>query len=266
MRQGFTMMKRRSLVLVAFLQLLIATILGSVQYLVIGIATARTDPNGGVDNWTLAPDAGIDCTGTNDARVAFQAAINGMPDAGTIKFPIGCKVKLGIGVTSGQCALTIADRVGVQFTSEVLVGNFAEAKPHKYSGLERGGTAFCFHHVDHPRIIGLSMQVVGAGNFDFCIVFDGDPVKHIGTAGVVDHFVCNNGSNTNSKVYWNFDFPNDCKLSKKITKSLIAFLAALLLKHQIGAMTVLLRVVAKPNFRGRRCCVCASPLLQADYH
>jgi hypothetical protein len=192
------MKKHGFLALTAFLPFLLAVSLAAVQYLVTGVTTARTDSNRGVDNWIMAPDAGIDCTGNKDAGVAFQAAINAMPDAGTIKFPIGCKVKMGTGVTSGQCALTIADRIGVQFISDVLVGNFGGGATPQIQWVGSGGTAFCFNHTDHPRIIGLSMQVSGAGNYDSCIVFDGNPVGHIGTAGVIDYFVCNNGANTNA--------------------------------------------------------------------
>ena len=150
-----------------------------------------------VDYQLVGPDLGIDCSGKTDAGEALQAAIDAMPDAGTIKFPTNCKVKMGTGLTSGQCALTISDRVGVQFTSDVRVGNFGGGQTPQIQWVGNGGTAFCFNHSDHPRVIGLSMEVAGSGNYDSCIVFDGNPVKHIGTAGIVDYFSCNNGSNTN---------------------------------------------------------------------
>jgi len=97
-----------------------------------------------------------------------------------------------------------------------------EAKLHKYSGLGSGGTAFLLSSRGPPRIIGLSMQVLCAGDFDSCIVFDGDPVKHIGTAGVVESFWSATMVEYQFKVYWNFDFPNDCN-NQEITKSRIAF-------------------------------------------
>src|SRR4051812_17743261 len=87
----------------------------SYSYKVTGGVTARTDPARWVDNYMMAGDAGIDCTGATDVGTAFQTAIDAMPEHGTIKFPVGCIMKLGTGKTTGQCALTITDRVGVQF-------------------------------------------------------------------------------------------------------------------------------------------------------
>jgi len=120
-------------------------------------------------------------------RGSVQTAINAMPDAGTIKFPIGCKVKLGTGVTSGQCALTIADRVGVPIHLRGFSRKFW-GRPNSTNtvGWKRC-TAFCFHHVDHPRIIGLSMQVLVRVILILALCLTAILLKHIGTAGVVDH-------------------------------------------------------------------------------
>ena len=78
-----------------------------------------------------AEQMGIDCSGNRDSSKALQNAIDAMPDAGTIKFPLGCKVKLGTGITTGGCAITITDRVGVQFVSDVLIGNFGGGQTPK---------------------------------------------------------------------------------------------------------------------------------------
>ena len=150
------------------------------------------------ENVYQAERLGIDCSGQLDSSNALQNAINAMPDAGTIKFPINCKMLLGTDISTGQCALTISDRVGVQFVSDVLIGNFGGGQTPQILWAGHGGKALCFNHSDHPRVIGLSMQVTGSGNYDSCIVFDGNPVKHIGTGGYVDYFVCDNGNNKNA--------------------------------------------------------------------
>jgi hypothetical protein len=140
---------------------------------------------------------GVDCTGTVDSTAVLQAAVNAMPDTGTIYFPIGCKVKLGTGISSGQCGITITSRVGVQFRSDVLIGNFGGGLTPTFYWYGNGGTVFCVNSTDHPRFIGLGFQVAGGGNMDSCITFDGNPSGHIGTNGMVDYVVCNNGSNVN---------------------------------------------------------------------
>lgn len=147
---------------------------------------------------TPSTTTGFDCTGVVDSTASLQAAINAMPDTGTIYFPLGCKVKLGTGLTSGQCGITITSRVGVQFKSDVLIGNFGGGLTPTFYWYGSGGTVFCVNSTDHPRFIGVAFQVAGGGNMDSCITFDGNPAGgHIGTNGVVDYVVCNNGSNNN---------------------------------------------------------------------
>src|SRR6266404_2569848 len=53
-------------------------------------ATARHD----FDAWRSLADAGIDCTGKNDATSALQAAINAAPDHSTLIAPVGCQIKI----------------------------------------------------------------------------------------------------------------------------------------------------------------------------
>jgi hypothetical protein len=93
-----------------------------------------------------AERVGVDCSGKRDSSDALQNAINAMPDAGTIKFPLGCNVKLGTGTTTGGCAITITDRLGVQFVSDVLVGNFGGGQAPKLEWNGNGGTMFCALH------------------------------------------------------------------------------------------------------------------------
>ncbi len=140
---------------------------------------------------------GFDCTGNVDSTATLQAAVNAMPDTATIHFPLGCNVRLGTGLTSGQCGITITSRVGVQFKSDVLIGNFGGGLTPTFYWYGNGGTPFCVNSTDHPRFIGLSFQVAGGGNMDSCITFDGNPTTHIGTNGMVDYVACNNGSNNN---------------------------------------------------------------------
>ena len=129
---------------------------------------------------------GVDCSGVRDSSKALQSAIDAMPDAGTIKFPVGCKVKLGTGITTGGCAITVTDRLGVQFVSDVLVGNFGGGQTPKLEWNGNGGTMFCVQHTDHPRFIGLSF-VDDGHKIDGYLDFDGNPVRHIGTAGQVEY-------------------------------------------------------------------------------
>jgi hypothetical protein len=129
---------------------------------------------------------GIDCSGKRDSSNALQNAINLMPDAGTIKFPVGCNVKLGTGITTGGCAITITDRLGVQLVSDVLVGNFGGGQTPKLEWNGNGGTMFCVQHTDHPRFIGLSF-VDNGHKIDGYLDFDGNPVRHIGTAGHIEY-------------------------------------------------------------------------------
>jgi hypothetical protein len=133
-----------------------------------------------------AEQLGVDCSGRRDSSNALQSAIDAMPDAGTIKFPLGCKVKLGTGITTGGCAITIADRIGVQFTSDVLVGNFGGGQTPRLEWNGNGGTMFCVQHTDHPRFIGLSF-VDNGHKIDGYLDFDGNPVRHIGTAGQIEY-------------------------------------------------------------------------------
>ena len=133
-----------------------------------------------------AEQMGVDCSGNLDSSNALQNAIDAMPDAGTIKFSVGCNVKLGTGITTGGCAITIADRVGVQFVSEVLVGNAGGGQTPRLEWNGNGGTMFCVQHTDHPRYIGLSF-VDNGHKIDGFLDFDGDPVRHIGTAGLIEY-------------------------------------------------------------------------------
>ncbi len=129
---------------------------------------------------------GVDCSGAVDSTRVLQNAIDAMPDAGTIKFPLGCKVRLGTGINTGECAIKVTDRLGVQFVSEVLVGNFGGGKTPQLEWHGNGGTMFCVQHTDHPRFIGLSF-VDDGHKIDSYLDFDGNPDRHIGTAGQVEY-------------------------------------------------------------------------------
>jgi hypothetical protein len=133
-----------------------------------------------------AEQMGVDCSGVRDSTNALQHGIDAMADAGTIKFSLGCKVKLGTGITTGGCAITITDRLGVQFVSDVLVGNFGGGQSPRFEWNGNGGTMFCVQHTDHPRFIGLSF-VDNDHKIDGYLDFDGDPVRHIGTAGQIEY-------------------------------------------------------------------------------
>jgi hypothetical protein len=140
----------------------------------------------------------VDCTGNTDSTAAYQAAVNAMPDAGTLYHPIGCKILLGTGMISGQCGITINSRVGVQFVSNVRVGNFGGGQTPQFFWAGNGGTMFCVNSTDHPRFIGLAFgPAPNGGNMDSCITFDGNPTNHVGTNGVVDYVACQNGENNN---------------------------------------------------------------------
>ena len=133
-----------------------------------------------------AEQMGVDCSGNRDSSTALQNAIDAMPDAGTIKFSLGCKVKLGTGIKTGGCAITIADRLGLQLVSDVLVGNFGGGQAPRLEWNGDGGMMFCVQHTDHPRFIGLSF-VDNDHKIDGYLDFDGDPVRHIGTAGQIEY-------------------------------------------------------------------------------
>jgi hypothetical protein len=133
-----------------------------------------------------AEQMGVDCSGARDSTKALQNAIDGMPDSGTIKFPVGCNVKLGTGIVTGGCAITIMDRLGVQLVSDVLVGNFGGGQTPKLEWNGNGGTMFCVRHTDHPRFIGLAFADNGH-KIDGFLDFDGDPVRHVGTAGQIEY-------------------------------------------------------------------------------
>jgi hypothetical protein len=161
----------------------LGAILTVTAFLLLAVPRVATSQQTNIDS---IQQMGVDCSGAQDSTKALQSAIDAMPDAGTIKFPLGCRVKLGAGVTTGGCAITITDRLGIQLVSEVLVGNFGGGRTPTLEWNGNGGTMFCVQHTDHPRFIGLSF-VDNGHKIDGYLDFDGDPGRHIGTAGQIEY-------------------------------------------------------------------------------
>jgi hypothetical protein len=158
-------------------------------YQVVGGNTARTDAARWVDNWTEAPEVGVDCTGRNDNATVIQNWINANP-YGLLKFPLGCRASISSTITVGSNARNIG------FVADKPIGETALTSAPKLIWTGTVGPMFSFSSVDHPTIQNLTFSNRGGSNcLNSYLVFDGTG----GTAGriygnIFDNGACNNAS------------------------------------------------------------------------
>lgn len=138
----------------------------------------------------------LDCTGVADSTVAFQVLVDTTPDAGTITIPLNCTLKIS------SPGIQIIDRLGLQIISSVYQQNFGGGQSPKFVWSGNGGVMFNVLHTDHPVFQGLGFYVENGSFVDKFINFDGNPVNHIGTAGLVrfNTFNATNQKNPNFKA------------------------------------------------------------------
>ena len=82
--------------------------LGAIPYLITGGTVSRNDAARWIDNWTEAPEIGVDCTGATDSTTAIQNWVNANP-SGHLRFPLGCNffttstITVSSGTGGGSC-------------------------------------------------------------------------------------------------------------------------------------------------------------------
>ena len=137
---------------------------------------------------------GVDCSGATDSSSALQSAINALPNGDTLLFPSKCKVHL-------STTVTIADRVAISLVSGSRNVNGEGSTPN-FVWTGNGGRMFDIEHSDHPAFIGFYFTCTT--KVDTFLLFDGNPGKRIGTAGLVENNVFDGTCGGNSAPNPNF--------------------------------------------------------------
>ncbi len=167
--------------------------LGAIPYLITGGTTSRKDATRWNDNWTEAPEIGVDCTGTTDSTAALQAWVSANLNGGHIRFPLGCNVV----ITS---MILVKDADGIAFLGQENFAVEGQVPSFIWKGTNGGSACattftscvfmFDFEHSDHPMIKGLHFADGGSSSFcpDGALKFDGDFISdpsahHTGTRG-----------------------------------------------------------------------------------